>query len=131
PRVPAGHRRGIVGALVAGRGPRCRPRSLRRRDLRPGLVSRLTAEERRARFGPSKGDRIRLGDTNLWIRVEEDRQAPGDQPIWGYAKNLRVGLAQGSDAGPSELDAVVLGAIVIDATIGVVKADIGIKDGRI
>ncbi|HYN69132.1 MAG TPA: urease subunit alpha [Candidatus Eisenbacteria bacterium] len=94
-------------------------------------MTRLSATDQRARFGPSVGDRIRLGDTDLWIRVEEDRQAPGDEPIWGYAKNLRVGLTQGGDAGPSELDAVVLGVVVIDATIGVIKADIGIKDGRI
>jgi urease subunit alpha len=91
----------------------------------------LSPVEWRARFGPRTGDRIRLGDTDLWIRVERDLQAPGDEPIWGYAKNLRVGLAQGGDAGPSELDSVVVGAIVVDPTIGVVKADIGIKDGRI
>jgi urease subunit alpha len=92
---------------------------------------RLSPAEWRARFGPRAGDRIRLGDTTLWIRVERDLQAPGDEPIWGYAKNLRVGMAQGGDAGPSELDAVLVGAIVVDPTIGVLKADIGIKDGRI
>jgi len=92
---------------------------------------RLSPDARRARFGPSAGDRIRLGDTDLWIRVERDLQAPGDEPVWGYAKNLRVDLAQGRDAGPSELDSVVVGAIVVDPTMGVIKADIGIKDGRI
>ncbi len=92
---------------------------------------RLSPDARRARFGPSAGDRIRLGDTDLWIRVERDLQAPGDEPIWGYAKNLRVGMAQGRDAGPSELDSIVVGAIVVDPSLGVVKADIGIKDGRI
>ena len=94
-------------------------------------MSRLSREEHRARFGPSLGDRIRLGDTDLWIRVEEDRQATGDEPIWGYAKDIRLGLAQAGTAGPSELDAVVVGAVVVDPTIGVVKADIGIKDGRV
>ena len=94
-------------------------------------ANRLSPDARRARFGPSAGDRVRLGDTNLWIRVERDLQAPGDEPIWGYAKNLRVDLAQGRDAGPSELDSIVVGAIVVDPSIGVVKADIGIKDGRI
>ena len=72
------------------------------------MSSSLRPEDRIARYGPSAGDRVRLADTDLWVRVEEDRQAPGDEPIWGYAKNLRVGLTQGSDAGPSELDAVVL-----------------------
>jgi urease subunit alpha len=94
-------------------------------------VSRLSPAERRARFGPSKGDRIRLGDTSLWLQVEEDRQAFGDEPIWGYAKNFRVGLAQSGTAGPSELDLVIVGAIVVDPVLGVLKADIGIKDGRI
>jgi urease subunit alpha len=94
-------------------------------------VTRLTAEERLARFGPSVGDRIRLGDTSLWIRVEEDRQAPGDEPIWGYAKDLRLGMTQAGSVGPSELDAIVVGAVVVDPTVGVVKADIGIKDGRV
>ena len=94
-------------------------------------MSRLSPSERRARFGPSAGDRIRLGDTDLWIRVEEDRQAPGDEPIWGYAKDLRLGMAQAGAAGPSELDAVIVGAVIVDPALGVIKADIGIKDGRI
>jgi len=91
----------------------------------------LSPEAWRARFGPRAGDRIRLGDTDLWIRVERDLQAPGDEPIWGYAKNLRFGLAQSGAAGSSELDAVIVGAIVVDPVLGVLKADIGIKDGRI
>jgi urease subunit alpha len=94
-------------------------------------VSRLSPQERLARYGPSTGDRIRLADSDLWIRVAEDRQATGDEPQWGYAKNLRGRMVQSGRAGPSELDVVVTGAVVVDATIGVVKADIGIKDGRI
>jgi urease subunit alpha len=86
--------------------------------------------DRRARLGPLAGDRVRLADTDLWVRVEEDRQAPGDEPQWGYAKTLRPRIAQGR-AGASELDSVVVGALVVDPTIGVVKADIGIKDGRV
>jgi len=84
-----------------------------------------------ARYGPSTGDRVRLADTDLWITVEDDRQAPGDEPQWGYAKNLRPRGTQASSSRPSELDVVIVGALVVDATIGVVKADIGIKDGRI
>jgi urease subunit alpha len=93
-------------------------------------VSRLSPEERLARYGPTTGDRVRLGDTDLWVRVEEDRQAHDDEPIWGYAKTLRPRATQGRP-GPSELDVVVAGALVIDPLVGVVKADIGIKDGRI
>jgi len=94
-------------------------------------VSRLSPEERLARYGPSTGDRIRLADSDLWVRVGEDRQATGDEPQWGYAKNLRGRMTQSGRAGPSELDVVVTGAVVIDPTIGVVKADIGIKEGRV
>ena len=94
-------------------------------------MTRLSRSERLARFGPTTGDLVRLADTSLRVRVREDRQAPGDEPVWGYAKDLRVGMAQSMTAGPSELDAVVVGALVIDPVVGIVKADIGIKDGRI
>lgn len=95
-------------------------------------MTRIGARELRERYGPTTGDRIRLGDTDLWIRVEEDRQARGDEPLWGYAKDLRSRMTQW-DRAPrdSELDVVVAGAVVVDPTVGVVKADIGIKDGRI
>ena len=94
-------------------------------------MTRLSRSERLARFGPTTGDLVRLADTSLRVRVREDRQAPGDEPIWGYAKDFRIGMAQSTAAGPSELDAVVVGALVIDPVVGIVKADIGIKDGRI
>jgi urease subunit alpha len=93
-------------------------------------VSDLSPAERLARYGPTTGDAVRLGDTDLWVRVDEDRQAPGDEPIWGYAKTMRPRSTQGRPS-PSELDVVVAGALVVDPLIGVVKADIGIKDGRI
>ena len=88
------------------------------------------AIDRLAHYGPSVGDRIRLGDTDLWLRVEADLQATGDEPQHGWAKSLRHRMSQG-EASESELDVVVTGAVVVDPTIGVVKADIGIKDGRI
>lgn len=94
------------------------------------MTKRLAPDERLARYGPSTGDRVRLGDTDLWVKVAEDRQAPGDEPIWGYAKTMRYRMTQGA-AGPSELDAVVAGVLVLDPVLGCVKADIGIKDGRI
>jgi urease subunit alpha len=102
-------------------------------------MSRLSPAEALARYGPTTGDRIRLGDTDLWIRVASDRQATGDEPVWGYAKNVRARMIQHergarsstSSAAPSELDAVIAGAVVLDPVVGVTKADIGIKDGRI
>jgi len=95
------------------------------------VSQRLDDAERLARYGPSTGDRVRLADTDLWVRVTADRQALGDEPIWGYGKTIRPRAAQAGRASDSELDAVVAGALVIDPTIGIVKADIGIKDGRI
>ena len=95
-------------------------------------MSRLSPEAFRARYGATTGDRVRLGDTDLWVKVAEDRTARGDEPTWGYAKNLRSRMTQWDHAaGPSELDVVLVGALVIDPAVGVVKADIGIKDGRI
>ena len=84
-----------------------------------------------ARYGPTQGDRFRVGDTDLWLAVEEDRQAHGDEPQWGYGKTIRLRQAQSENAGPSEIDIVIVGAVVVDPVVGVVKADIGIKDGRI
>ena len=94
-------------------------------------MSGLSPAERLARTGLTTGDRVRLGDTNLWVRVGEDRQAPGDEPMWGYARNLRPGLAQADRPSDSQLDVLIAGVLVVDPVIGAVKADIGIKDGRI
>jgi urease subunit alpha len=93
---------------------------------------KISREEYATRYGPTTGDRVRLGDTDLWVRVEDDLTALGDEPHWGYAKNLRSRMTQ-YDRAPreSELDAVIGGVIVIDPLLGVLKADIGIKDGRI
>jgi urease subunit alpha len=80
-------------------------------------------------FGPELGDRLRVADSDLWLTVDENRQAVGDEPTLGWGKTIRT-FSHGK-AGPSELDTVIVGAVVVDAVIGVVKADIGIKDGRI
>jgi urease subunit alpha len=65
------------------------------------------------------------------LRVTEDRQAAGDEPLWGYGKTIRLKEAQTATSGPSELDTVLVGAVIVDPTLGVLKADIGIKDGRV
>lgn len=54
-----------------------------------------------ARYGPTTGDRVRLGDTDLWIEVEADHVGAGDEPMWGYAKNLRSRQTQ-FDRAPSD-----------------------------
>jgi urease subunit alpha len=92
----------------------------------------LPREEYTRRYGPTTGDRVRLGDTDLWIRVEVDHVGFGDEPIWGYAKTFRSRMAQFDRASAeSELDMLVAGVVVVDPYLGVMKTNIGIKDGRI
>jgi urease subunit alpha len=92
----------------------------------------MSRAEYARRYGPTTGDRVRLADTDLWVEVEDDHAGYGDEPLWGYGKNIRSRMTQ-SDRVPadSELDVLVAGALVLDPSIGVVKANIGIKDGRI
>jgi len=84
-----------------------------------------------ALYGPTTGDRIRLADTNLLIEVEEDRCAGGDEAVFGGGKVIRESMGQ-STATRAEgtPDTVITGAVVLDHW-GVVKADVGIRDGRI
>ena len=85
-------------------------------------------------FGPAVGDRIRLGDTNLYVEIERDlRGAPGDEIVFGGGKSLREGMGMDNrlthaDGAP---DLVITNVTIIDAKLGVVKADVGIRDGRI
>lgn len=95
-------------------------------------MAELSREEYARRYGPSTGDRVRLGDTDLWVRVEDDHVGYGDEPIWGYAKNFRSRMAQFDRAtSESELDMLIAGVLVLDPLLGVLKTNIGIKDGRI
>ena len=84
-----------------------------------------------AMFGPTVGDKIRLADTELWIEVERDHTIPGEEVKFGGGKVLRDGMGQ-SQRGRSEgaVDTVITNAVILDHW-GVVKADVGIKDGRI
>jgi urease subunit alpha len=84
-------------------------------------------------FGPTVGDRVRLGDTDLWAEVERDLLVYGDECVFGGGKTLRDGLGTNGSVTAAEgaLDFVITGALVVDAVLGIVKADIGIKDGRI
>src|SRR5450432_1162298 len=83
-------------------------------------------------YGPTTGDRIRLADTELFIEIEKDFTTPGDEAKFGGGKVLRDGMGQSSTAVLADgvLDAVITNAILIDYT-GIVKADIGIRAGRI
>ena len=83
-------------------------------------------------YGPTAGDRVRLADTDLWLRVERDLTQPGDEVVFGGGKTARDGMAQGPwSRAEGALDLVITGVVVADPIVGVVKADIGVRDGRI
>jgi len=82
-------------------------------------------------YGPTTGDRVRLGDTGLLIEVERDYCVYGEECKFGGGKVLRDGMGQAAGIGPADaLDLVITNALVVDYT-GIFKADIGIKGGRI
>ncbi len=81
-------------------------------------------------YGPTTGDRVRLGDTELWIEVEEDRTVYGEEVKFGGGKVIRDGMGQSQRTAAEVVDTVITNALILDHW-GVVKADIGIKDGRI
>lgn len=80
-------------------------------------------------YGPTTGDRIRLGDTSLRIAVEGDDQARGDEFLAGFAKTDRDGLMARADA--TAVDLAITQVVLVDPVLGVRKTAIGIKDGRI
>ena len=84
------------------------------------------------RYGPTVGDRVRLADTNLYVTVEDDHVGYGDEPLFGFGKTLRSRLLQQDRATrDSELDFAVIGVLLIDPLVGIIKTNIGIKNGRV
>ena len=84
-----------------------------------------------ALYGPTTGDQVRLADTDLWIEVEQDHTFGGEEAVFGGGKSIRESMHQ-STASRAEgaLDTVITSAVVLDHW-GIVKADVGIRDGRI
>jgi len=95
-------------------------------------VSRMDRESYAGMFGPTTGDAIRLADTELWAEIERDYTVYGDECKFGGGKVIRDGMGQSSRArrDDSVLDTIITNAVIIDHW-GIVKADIGIKDGLI
>lgn len=81
-------------------------------------------------YGPTVGDRVRLGDTEILIEVEKDYTVYGDEVKFGGGKVIRDGMGQGQHVAAEVVDVVITNATILDHW-GIVKADIGIKDGRI
>ena len=83
-------------------------------------------------FGPTKGDKVRLADTELIIEIESDLLNYGDELVFGGGKSIRDGMGQASGIySRYSLDVVITNAIVLDPIVGIVKSDIGIKNGYI
>jgi urease subunit alpha len=91
----------------------------------------ISRSEYAALYGPTVGDQVRLGDTDLWIEIEQDLTFGGEEAVFGGGKSIRESMAQGvRTSAEGALDTVITNAIVLDHG-GIVRADVGIRDGRI
>ena len=96
-------------------------------------MATISRQENNNLFGPTVGDKIRLGDSDLYVEIERDLRTYGDEAVYGGGKTIRdgMGLANTMTSAEGALDLVITNVTIIDAMLGVVKADVGIKDGKI
>jgi urease subunit alpha len=97
------------------------------------MMAKISRKDYAALYGPTTGDAIRLGDTSLLAEIENDHAVYGDECLHGGGKTLRdgLGLTPGYDSAQGALDMIISNAVIIDPVLGIIKADIGIKDGLI
>ena len=96
-------------------------------------MAKISRQEYSNLFGPTVGDKIRLGDTNLYVEIERDLRVYGDEAVYGGGKTLRdgMGLANTMTSEEGSLDIVITNVTILDPILGVVKADVGIRNGKI
>ena len=94
------------------------------------MVAKISRQAYAEMFGPTVGDRVRLADTELWIEVEKDFTIHGEEVKFGGGKVIRDGMGQSQRIAAEVADTVITNALIVDHW-GIVKADIGIKHGRI
>ena len=96
-------------------------------------MSKISRRDYAAMYGPTTGDAVRLGDTSLLAEIEYDHTVYGDECLHGGGKTLRdgLGMTPGHSSDDGSLDMLISNVVVIDPVVGIVKGDIGIKDGRI
>lgn len=96
-------------------------------------MARMTRRQYAELFGPTTGDRVRLADTELVVRVERDDTVYGEESVFGGGKTMREGMAVHNSLTNTEgaLDFVITNALLLDPVLGIRKADIGIRDGLI
>ena len=96
-------------------------------------MATISRQENNNLFGPTVGDKIRLGNTDLYVEIEKDLRVLGDEVVYGGGKTIRDGMGTAntitSDGG--SLDLVITNVTILDPVLGVVKADVGVKDGKI
>jgi urease subunit alpha len=93
-------------------------------------MSRIERRAYAEMFGPTVGDRVRLADTDLWIEIERDHTIYGEEVKFGGGKVIRDGMGQSQATSDVAADTVITNAVIVDHW-GIVKADIGLKNGRI
>ncbi len=93
-------------------------------------MSRISRQAYADMFGPTTGDKVRLGDSGLFLQVEADRTVYGDEVKFGGGKVIRDGMGQSQVGGKIAMDLVITNALIVDHW-GIIKADVGIKNGRI
>ncbi|MGZ5015953.1 MAG: urease subunit alpha [Methylobacter sp.] len=93
-------------------------------------MSRISRQAYADMFGPTTGDRVRLGDSGLFLEVEADRTVYGDEVKFGGGKVIRDGMGQSQVDSTAAMDLVITNALIVDHW-GIIKADVGIKNGRI
>jgi urease subunit alpha len=96
-------------------------------------MSKMTRKQYADLYGPTVGDKIRLGDTDLYIEIEKDLRVYGDEAVYGGGKTLRDGMGIDNQLTSiaGALDLVITNVTILDPVAGVVKADVGVKDGKI
>ncbi len=95
------------------------------------MANKITRQAYAEMFGPTTGDRLRLADTDLIIEVEKDYTIYGEEVKFGGGKVIRDGMGQGQRVSAETVDTVITNALIVDAVTGIIKADIGLKNGRI
>lgn len=93
-------------------------------------MSRISRQAYSDMFGPTTGDKVRLGDSGLFLQVEADRTIYGEEVKFGGGKVIRDGMGQGQVDSSVAMDLVITNALIVDYW-GIIKADVGIKNGRI
>lgn len=96
-------------------------------------MATISRQENNNLFGPTVGDKIRLGNTNLYVEIEKDLRVYGDEVVYGGGKTIRDGMGTANEVTSEggSLDLVITNVTIIDPVLGVIKADVGVKDGKI